>query len=407
LLPSADELVVGAVAAIPLLITAYLLVHRLHGPVGTNRPIGTDLVVYWQAAKALLAHQPVYASHLFVYPPGSLLVMWPIGLLPLRADIVPFFLVDLAAILIAGALILRTFDLPLRSPQGAITLFVLIASMPTQTTLFNGNVNGLIVLLFSGCLALATRQHWARAALCLGASLAIKPIVLPFLLVPVLFRRWRALFISVAVPVALSLAVLPFLKDGESFITAAIPWILGGDWPTYEKYSVSLVGTGAVLGVPGLVVWALRALVLAIVVALVWRRHRHTHDVPLQVVELGGIMVLFTLLDFTYAWPYYTLYLLPLFIAVFRRGSSVRNVPAMVGFFLMCSPDILLMQAPYYRHASGLADALFKLSLARQTLGMLVLLGAMAWYGRRSSRPEATPQPAAEPPQRSAAFDTA
>jgi hypothetical protein len=125
------------------------------------------------------------------------------------------------------------------------------------------------------------------------------------------------------------------------------------------------------------------------------------------VVELGGILVLFTLLDFTYAWPYYTLYLLPLFIAVFRRGSSVRNVPAMVGFFLMCSPDILLMQAPYYRHASGLADALFKLSLARQTLGMLVLLGAMAWYGRRSSRPEATPQPAAEPPQRSAAFDTA
>jgi hypothetical protein len=43
LLPSADELVVGAVAAIPLLITAYLP------------------GVYWQAAKALLAHQPVYA----------------------------------------------------------------------------------------------------------------------------------------------------------------------------------------------------------------------------------------------------------------------------------------------------------------------------------------------------------
>ena len=152
--------------------------------------------------------------------------MWPLGLLHLRAAIVAFSLVDIVAILIAGALILRTFDLPLRSLPGAITLFVLMASMPVQTTLFNGNVNGLIVLLFSGCLALGARQRWARTAICLGASLAIKPIVLPFLLVPVLFRRWRALFISVAVPVALSLAVRPFLKDGASFITGVIPWIL-------------------------------------------------------------------------------------------------------------------------------------------------------------------------------------
>jgi hypothetical protein len=42
--------------------------------VGTNQPIGTDLVVYWNASRELLMHQPAYASHIFVYPPGSLLL---------------------------------------------------------------------------------------------------------------------------------------------------------------------------------------------------------------------------------------------------------------------------------------------------------------------------------------------
>jgi hypothetical protein len=178
--------------------------------------------------------------------------------------------------------------------------------------------------------------------------------------------------------------MLPFLIDGSTFITRAVPWLLGGTGPTYQAYNVSLAGAGASLGLPSVAMLPVRALVLVIVVGLGWRIARRDGDISLQVIELAGLLVLLTVLDFSYAWPYYTIYLLPLFVAVFRKGSLVRSVPAMIGFFLMCSPDILLMQAPYYDGAGGIASVLFKLSIIRQTVGMLVLLTAMTWRDWRN-----------------------
>jgi arabinofuranan 3-O-arabinosyltransferase len=391
-----------AIAATPALITAYLLIHRLHGHVGTNQPIGTDLVVYWNASRELLMHQPVYASHIFVYPPGSLLLFWPLGLLNLRGAVASFFVVDAAAILLAGVLMFRLFSLPLRSPQGAVTLFLFVSAMPVQTTLFNGNVNGLILLLFSGYLLLASRQQWARAALCLGASFAVKPILIAVALVFGLRRRWPSLLIVLGFPVIVCLAVLPLLVDGAGFVTQAVPLLVGGDGPTYQGYNVSLAGTAASLHAPSLAVLSMRALVLVAAAVVGWRRARRHDDVPLLVVELSGLLVLLTLLDSSFAWPYYTIYLLPLFVSVFRKGSFVRSVPAMVGFFLMLSPDILLMQAPHYDNAGGIADILFRLSLVRQTVGMLLLLGAIAWHEWRNRSRRTVPVPSIHLGQREA-----
>jgi hypothetical protein len=43
-----------------------------------------------------------------------------------------FFIVDAAAILLAGVLMFRLFRLPLRSPQGAVTLFLFVSAMPPK-----------------------------------------------------------------------------------------------------------------------------------------------------------------------------------------------------------------------------------------------------------------------------------
>jgi hypothetical protein len=74
----------------------------------------------------------------------------------------------------------------------------------------------------------------------------------------------------------------------------------------------------------------------------------------------------------------------------------------MVGFFLMSSPDILLMQAPHYDNAGGIADILFRLSLVRQTAGMLLLLGGIAWHEWRNRSRRTVPVPSIHLGQREA-----
>src|SRR5438270_13833592 len=72
-------------------------------------------------------------------------------------------------------------------------------------------------------LAAAASGRWRLAGLVLGLSLAVKPVLLPLLLLPVLWRRWEALpvaALALAVPTALAALVVP---SSSAFLTMLAP----------------------------------------------------------------------------------------------------------------------------------------------------------------------------------------
>src|SRR5438874_1853868 len=70
-----------------------------------------------------------------------------------------FFLVDLAAVLAATALLLHLFGLCWRGLAGAISIFGLGLAWPVIFTLDAGNVNGPVLLGLAAFLLAATRRR--------------------------------------------------------------------------------------------------------------------------------------------------------------------------------------------------------------------------------------------------------
>ncbi len=114
--------------------------------IARHQTAALDLVPVWTAVHAFLHHQSPYAVPLFVYPPSLLLLAAPLGLVGFPTARLAFLLLDTAAILLAGALCLRLFNLHWRSTAGAVLLFALAIFLPVRDTLSMDNVNGFILV---------------------------------------------------------------------------------------------------------------------------------------------------------------------------------------------------------------------------------------------------------------------
>jgi len=348
-----------------------------------------DLLPVWTAVRALLDHHSPYEVRLFVYPPSLLLLAIPLGLMSFAKARLAFFLLDVAAILLAGALCLRLFNLDWRSRAGGVMLLVLAMYLPVRDTLTVDNVNGLILAGEAGMLLAASRRRWALAGILLGCTLAVKPVLLPLVLLPLLYRQWRAIACAVALPVALSLIALPFIVDGGRFLSRTVPFLLNGNAAEYRMYNVSLSGSVAMLGLPVVVALALRLTALASIGLLLWRRWTTRSDEPLRLVELASLLLLAAFLAFSFSWGYYAIYLLPLLVPLLYRVN--RWPPpayiwiAWLGLYAVGGPDVWL----WARHgAHGLT-----LAMLRITFGLLLFVAAIGLhlYGRErtgeTSRP--------------------
>lgn len=341
-----------------------------------------DLLPVWTAVRALLDHHPPYEVRLFVYPPSLLLLAIPLGLIPFAKARLLFLLLDAAAILLAGALCLRIFNLDWRSRAGGVMLLVLAIYLPVRDTLTVDNVNGLILAGEAGMLLAASRRRWALAGILLGCTLAVKPVLLPLLLLPLLYRQWKAIAWAIALPVVLSLLALPFIVDSGQFLSRTVPFLLNGNAAEYRMYNVSLSGSVAMLGLPVVIALALRLVVLAIVGVLLWRCWRTRSDESLRLVELASLLLLAAFLAFSFSWGYYAIYLLPLLVPLLYQMNRWPP-PAYVwigwlGLYLVGGPDVWLW-ARYGAH--GLMFAMLRI-----TLGLLLFIAALGLDVRRRRR---------------------
>jgi len=342
-----------------------------------DRPPGGDLDVIRNAVVAFLHNQPVYLqghnpAMVFLYPPSALLLLTPLGLISQGTARATVAVLQIVAICVGGWLSLEVAG---RRARFALPLVVLGLSLytPARISVLIGNVDGFVLAGEAAFLLAAARGRWLLAALAIGITLAVKPALVPLLILFLLRRRLVELVVAVSVPAALCVLALAVMRDPLTFMTQVAPFILQGQATTLQPYSMSLYYAATALGLSPPVALALRALALVIagvVLVICWRR-----PVPegVRLAEAAGILMLTTLLTFSYSWNHYGLFLVPMLVLVGAPMTVVRGVGAVAALYLIGSP------------VEPVTAVLWPtLCQHKMTLGYLVLLGTIAVVAVRS-----------------------
>jgi arabinofuranan 3-O-arabinosyltransferase len=349
---------------------------------------GYDTVPLWTAVHALLAGEPVYTEQGagdFLYPPSALVLLLPLGAFDLAWGNRLFFFVDLAAILVATAMLLELFGLRWRGLAGAVALLGLSVAGPVLFTLNAGNVNGPILLGLVAMLVAARRGSWLAAGLFLGATLALKPILAPLLVVLLLYRRWGSAAVAVAIPVLLSAPVLLAAPATRSFFDTTIPLLLRGQDTRIQEVSFSLKSTLERLSVPATMIPPLQAAVVIFTAYLLWRRWRIAPAEPRRLVELCTIVLVGTFLASSFSFPHYGLFLLPFAISASLPSSPHLHWLTWASLFCVGSATAW--------YADVLPERINEILAERFTFGLLLLLVSFLLAIRFEERALATSAP--------------
>jgi arabinofuranan 3-O-arabinosyltransferase len=307
-----------------------------------NGEQGYDTAPLWRAVRALLTGGTVYTEKGagdFLYPPSALAMLSPLGALSLPWAGRVFFVVDLATILVATAILLNVFGLQWRGLPGAIALLAISLAWPVLFTLDAGNVNGPLVLGLALFLSAASRGRWSTAGIWFGLTLALKPLLAPLLIVLMLYRRWKAIAIAIAVPVCLSGLVVLAAPTTRHFFDRTLPLLFRGQNQEIQDVSIAIASVAERLSIPDPVTTAMRFAVLLITGVLLWRRWR-SPDIaePRRLVELCSIALVGAFLTSTFAFPHYGIFLLPLAVSITDPFSPHRDWLTWGALFCVASP---------------------------------------------------------------------
>lgn len=343
-----------------------------------DRPIG-DFYILHDGAVRLVERGQVYLDQFFLLTPSALFFVGPFGWLDQRPAFLVWNTVALLATLVGIACATRFLGASLAGPVPAAMLLGLSLSESLSSTLLLGNLNNALLLALGSGYLLAERQdRRVLAGVLLGLSLAVKPVLVLVLLLPLLRRQWRTLAWAVGVPAVLNLAGLALLRDPGDFFSVALPNLLDAR----QAANSSLWAVGTVLGVPEPVVSVLRVLVLGVALAAVWRLRTH----PDGVLRLGvgyGVLVLATFLGSSLSQGYYSMLVLPLLATALRPGSPLRNPLAWVAVYLFFSQDT--WDVPQLPRLT--ADY----ALAHWTIGWVLLFTVLVVWCLRGHRPSGDP----------------
>jgi arabinofuranan 3-O-arabinosyltransferase len=333
---------------------------------------GYDTVPIWRAVHALLTHGEIYTQRGagdFLYLPSALLMLLPLGALGLRTAKAVLFFADIGAILLSAGLLLRLFGFRIAGLAGAITLCGLSFAWPVFFTIGAGNVDALVLLGFSAFLVAASRSSRTWAGIFIGLAIALKPVLVPVLLVVALYRWWRALAAAVLVPFVLSGVVLLAAPESRDYFSHTLPLLWHGQSLRIQHVSISLSSVGDNLGLPRPATDLARLLVFFAAAVLVWRRRTSSTAEPHRLVELSTIVLVAAFLLSTFAFPFYGVYLIPFAVAAVTRSSDLHNWVTWAALFCVAVKENW--------HLDQLPQRLNQLLAARLTFGFLLVLVAI------------------------------
>jgi hypothetical protein len=360
-----DDAVVGAAGA----------ALRMHGPAGPGDPVLP-----------------------FQYPPWVPVAYAPFALLPWLAARVAWFVLSVAATLLALRLLSKAIA---RHPDEERTLTVGAFAgaaffFPLVYSLMTGQVNAVLLLLLAASLLLFRRGRGFLAGLLLAPAALCKPFLAFPVLVFLARRAWGALagFVAGAVSLGL-LGVVAAGPGGWSLWWAKISVynaVTRFEWRNNGLAAAALAlfspggGTEPIVSAPSLAApFLVAAGALASALALLAiLPTRMGGERP----ELGfGAALALGLLLTPNAWEHYGLFLIPAFLAVFaalgETDEEHRRLPlALLGASFAIWAFTLLTREEYAALARRPLSAL----LPVKTYATLLLLGLSAWAARERGR---------------------
>lgn len=296
--------------------------------------LGNDLRIYWAAARLALAGIPLAifdgavlgAEHgvnpsgymPWLYPPGFLLLVAPLGLLSYP---VAFLTVSILSV-IAIAVATRPFTTGVLAIQLAVILAP--AYLPTLEL---GQNNLLWIAGLLAALAALRARHWVLGGILIGC-LTLKPqlgLLIPIALIAA--GLWRS--VVAAAVTALTLAVLPALAFGSRFWPLLLEALRApGQRLPFSISDLSLsVGTFyffTLVGLPsGIAAWLQLVLLVAVAVAVcvAWRSDRIGFDTK------TALLLLTILLSAPSLCYYEASLMVPLGLFMIRAGILGWSVP--------------------------------------------------------------------------------
>ncbi len=305
-----------------------------------NGNITDDFKPVYRAVKNFRHGLDIYNEHFdyvdphYLYPPGGTLLMSPFGYLPFTPSRYLFILINTVAILIAWYLLLRLFKFTLSSVAAPALLLAMFCTETVTSTLVFTNINGVVLLaemLFLRWLLDGKVSHQWWAGVAIGLTLALKPLLGPLLLLPLLNRQWRALMTAIVVPVVINVAALPLVPHPMDFFTRTLPYILG----TRDYFNSSIEGNGVYFGLPTWLIVFLRILFTLLAIGALWLLYRYyrTRDPLFWFTNSTGVLLLWSWLVLSLAQGYYSMMLFPFLMTVALRNSLIRNWPAWLGVY--------------------------------------------------------------------------
>lgn len=308
-----------------------------------NGNITDDFRPVYNASLAFLNHKAVYIANFdstdphYLYPPGGTLLIAPLAILDPEKSRWCFILLNVAAIMLAGYLLLRLFNFTLSSVAAPALLLAMFMSETVTNTLVFTNVNGCILLaeVVFIHLLLQRRDLWAGVAM--GLAITVKgPILAPLLLIALVRGQWKVFIPAVAVPVVLTAIAWPLMVDPMEFFTHTLPYLS----ESRDYFNSAIVGNAGYYGVASWLTWIIR-LSLGVMVAIsLWLLYRYyRHDEVFFICTSSGVLLTAVWVLGPLGQMYYSMLLFPFLMSVVLRNSVLRNWPAWVAIFGFMSYD--------------------------------------------------------------------
>ncbi|MYR05778.1 DUF2029 domain-containing protein [Gordonia sp. SID5947] len=330
---------------IPLVLWPITIMMIFHRSVilGVNGDRTDDFKPVYQAALQFLNRQPVYGENFntvdphYLYPPSGTLLMAPMAIIdPERARWL-FIALSVLALIASAYLLAKLFGFSARSWVVPVILFFFFSTETVAHTLIFTNFNSFVLLGMLAFMLLMMRRRDLWAGVPIGLTVAVKPVLLPLLLLPLLNRQWRILVTAIGIPVVLTVVAWPLVVDPKDFITRTMPYLN----EARDYYNSSIAGNGAYFGVADWLIILLRVAFVVMAVFALWflyRYYRRTDEL-LWLTTSSGVLLVTTFLVGALGQGYYSMLLFPLLMTVFLSGSTMRNWPAWLGVYGCMSFD--------------------------------------------------------------------
>lgn len=319
----------------------FLVAHRVLVLARAGAPTD-DFTTVWSAAKRFVDRVPVYSEiyhHVdphYLYNPGATLLLSPLGLISDVETARPWFIIfNALAVICALGMLVKLHGYRLSHPLFPGAICAAYCTEAVMNTLIFANINGVLLLVFTGFLGAYINKKYAVAGVLLGIAIVIKPMFAPLAVLPLMQLNVLPSALALAIPVLLNLIAWPLTPGAKDYVEKVVPYL----GLTRDYANSSLAGFHVYFDSPrSLHLLIFSAATLAVAVALLglarWRfSDEHLWLVLSSTVLLTGVFLLSSL-----GQAYYSMMLFPAIFTMLRKHSPMSSIVTWTGIFLCLLP---------------------------------------------------------------------